>query len=210
MNLLAIDLSATKPGWAFFEGDQLKGFGTLHTEVKPQDFGAYPFSYPKFARHVGCRVAGLVGEKRPEQVVLEETTPGSQTYSQKQLEMVHAAFLEEVEKLGIPVSYIRTGTWRKCVGCYQNSEEKRLNAKIGRMKAKSGDKAKPVKIDGKVVGKKTKKHVSLRRFQEIFGIELKLKDNDAAEAALLGKAFLMGAPVADGTEFGGLYPKEKA
>jgi hypothetical protein len=206
--ILSIDMAATKSGWAFFLNGKVQEFGTVFIDVGPTYFGSYPFNFPKFARYVAERLATeIVDVWKPSEVILEETNPGKNVYAQKQLEMVHFAFIEEMAKRNMPVNYVRTGVWRSLVGAYQNSEEKRLNAKIGRMKVKSGS-PKPVKIDGKVVGKKTRKHVALRRVRELFGIELKMKDNDTAEAILLGLAATLGAPKCDGSNTGGLLFKE--
>jgi hypothetical protein len=207
MKILAIDMAASKSGWAIYIDGKPIRYGTCFIDKEQSEFGLYPFCFPQYARYAATKLAELVDFEKPSEVILEETNPGKNVYSQKSLEHVHFAFIEEMDKRKISLTYIRTGVWRKLVGAYQNSEEKKLNSKIGRMKIKNGS-SKPVKIDGKVVGKKTRKHVALRRVQELFGFELRMKEQDAAEAILIGLAANMGAPRCNGKTDGGLLPKE--
>ena len=58
-----------------------------------------------------------------------------------------------------------------------------------------------------MVGKKGRKHVAIRRVAELFGIELLRKEEDAADALLLGLAYIKGAPRCDGTVHGGKVKK---
>lgn len=202
--ILALDLSS-KPGIAFFLDGKLKRCETIFLNHRAADFGAYPFSYVKYAELIADKiiiVADLLYTNHPDmEVVIEETTAGRNNYSQKLLEFVHFCVLKELRELKVPISYVRTGVWRKAVGGNLNPDEKKLNVKVRAIKKQTNKKL--AKIDGKVVGKVTRKHSSLRCFKEHFGIEKQLKDNDAVEAALLGLAFLMGVPVCDGTTKGG-------
>jgi hypothetical protein len=47
-------------------------------------------------------------------------------------------------------------------------------------------------------GRVTKKHVAVIEANRRFGLDFKQKDNDIAEAILLGVAYLSGAPICDG------------
>jgi hypothetical protein len=209
--VLSIDLS-TKPGWAAFNsaGD-LIDYDTVFPDKGVNDFGEYPINYVRFADAV---VQGLVqklsqvGEELGEfEVIIEETNKGKNPYSQKILEFLHYSLVKELDSRGILPKYIRTGVWRKITGSNLNADEKRLNQKISRIKKQSGQKL--AKIDGKVVGRRTRKHAALRSFREHFGFELPLKMEDAAEACLLGIAFIKGAPTCDGTLKGGTRSEEE-
>ena len=69
-------------------------------------------------------------------------------------------------------------------------EEKKQNAQIRKKKKATG--ATVVKNEeGKRIGKIGKKHVNVRRANELFGLELKLKDEDRADAILLGYAYFI-------------------
>jgi hypothetical protein len=211
--IVALDLS-TKPGWARFlvkDGEVQKlQFDTIFPKKEIKDYGHYPFNYVDFARELASHLVSdinLIHINHPEvEVVIEETTAGKNNYSQKILEFIHYAVLTGLQFKKIPAFYIRTGTWRAKVGANLNDEEKKLNAKIRRIKNKTGEKL--AKIDGKVVGKRTKKHASLRCFKEHFGYELPLNMNDACEAVLIGLAYIKGAPVCDGTTEGGTRESE--
>lgn len=211
--IVSLDLS-TKPGWARFhvkDGEvQKMQFDTVFPKKEIKQYGRYPFNYIDFARDVGNHLVNdiyLIHINHPEvEVVIEETTTSKNNYSQKILEFIHYAVLTGLQARKIPVFYIRTGTWRGAVGANLNAEEKKLNQKIYRVKKQTGSKL--AKIDGKVVGKRTRKHASLRCFKEHFGYELPLNMNDACEAVLIGMAYIKGAPVCDGTTDGGTRKTE--
>jgi hypothetical protein len=203
MKILALDLS-TKPGYAVYEYGKLGSFGTLFADKKAKDFGEYPFSFFELAKYTVQKIYDkLIEEHWPNVIVVEETTCGKNSLSQKTLEFIHCELLRLVSEMNdrlakpIEVKYIRTGIWRAAVGCKQSAEEKKLNKEILKIKKKTGKKL--AKIEGKVVGKITRKHVALRIFQEQFNIALPVKMEDAADAALVGLAFLKGAETCDGT-----------
>ena len=204
--LVALDIS-TKTGFAVFSKESLVKYGTIFQEKTPLQFGPYPIGFVLFADKLSQDILSLVKSFGAEEVVIEETNASRQNYSQKILEFIHFAVVKSLCSNQIKVNYVRTGVWRQITGSNQNAEEKKLNAKISRIKKKTGKKI--AKIDGKVVGKKTRKHSSIRSFANHFGIELKRKEEDAAEAALLGLAFIKGAPICDGTIKGGILKGNK-
>ena len=224
LTVVALDLSS-KTGWAAFRDGQRVDSGTLFPTFTVADFGEYPASFVKFAEAYVTRIYNEVLSKHwPDVVVVEESNPGKQVYSQKLLEFLHYTLADRllVSQVWGPkweLKYVRTGVWRSVVGAKQNDAERKLNARISREKQKRAkaiasdtsltdeEKKKilrlPIKVDGKVVGKKTRKHVAFRVANEIFGLNLKKRQEDEAEAALIGWAFLHGAEVCDGTTSGG-------
>ena len=208
MKLLALDLS-TKTGWAVFEDGKPTVWGTLFPDKTVKDFGEYPFNYPLCAEYLIQRLFDeviFVHAQIGTTIVIEETNASRQNYSQKLLEFLHYALCRKFAAMGkFEVRYIRTGEWRKKVNGNLSKEEKLLNGKISRIKKKTGKKL--AKIDGKVVGKKTRKHSALRVCLDEFQIELKKKDEDAADALCLGLGYLRGAPACDGTIKGGITKK---
>ena len=55
------------------------------------------------------------------------------------------------------------------------------------------------KKDLGIKGKVTKKHLAVRRANDLFNLTLIQKDNDVADSLLLGTAYFLGAEVCDGT-----------
>lgn len=223
MKVLALDVS-TKTGFAFFEDGKAVAYGTMFPDKVADDFGEYPFSYVLLAQYLIDKIITEVVDKyNPDIIVVEESNQGREVYSQKKLEYLHYTLIFKL--MGrIPIHYIRTGEWRKSVEAKQNTEEKKLNSKISRDKAKrnkeieadktltdtqkAARKKLPIKIDGKVAGKKGRKHVAIRVAKEIFGVEFKNKDEDAVDALLLGLGYLRGAPRCNGKSTGGSSKKE--
>lgn len=207
--VLALDVS-TKTGWALFENGEPVAWGTMFPDKTVKDFGQYPVNFVLLAKYLStrlyCEIVLPTKEKASNlEVIIEETNSSKQNYSQKLLEYMHFCIVDRMFENDIRPKYIRTGEWRKHVDAHMSKEEKSLNAKIARIKKKTGKKL--AKIDGKVVGKKGRKHVALRRVKEVFGIELLRKDEDAADALLLGLGYIKGAPVCDGTINGGKSKK---
>lgn len=208
MRVLSLDLS-TKTGWAYFEDGELQECGTIFIERSkatkdewPYREG-YPWDYIKTSRNVVNSIATLFFSFSPDVIVVEETTGSSNNYSQKILEFIHhdLLMLLSMGERKIDVKYIRTGVWRKIVGATQCSEERKWNSKISRIKKKTGSRL--AKIDGKVTRKKDRKDYALRAFEGHFGKKLDRELNDACDAALVGLAYIKGAPCCDGTVKGG-------
>lgn len=136
-------------------------------------------------------------------IVVEETNLGKNRYSQKSLEFTHAYFLLQMSKSickDVPIVYLSTSQWRTAVGLEMSKEDKKSNAKLSKAKkAVGGDVRKVDKKALGVAGKVTKKHLAVRKANELFGLTLKLKDNDIADALLLGTAYFLGAVACDGT-----------
>jgi hypothetical protein len=201
--LLSLDLSS-KTGFAFFVDGKPQAWGTLFPDKTTKDFGSYPGNFVTWAKYTINRLFNEVILKYwdPDvEIVSEETNSSKQSLSQKQLEYLHFCLNERLQVMSASISYVRSGEWRKFTESKMSKEEKALNAKIARIKKQTGKKL--AKIDGKVVGRKGRKHVAIRRVQELFGIEMQRKDEDAADGLLLGLGYLRGAPVMDGTTQGG-------
>lgn len=234
---IGIDLS-TKPGFAVFRGNELYRYGTLWADKTREDFGPYPYNYLALADYTICKLFNEVIDRETfnysgvPTIVIEETTGSNQNYTQKILEFLHYRLIQEFRlRQHFQLVYIRDGVWKNLVGARQNTAEKKLQSKISRQKKKKKAdflKANPnaekvpsfrakLDLDGsgkaKVVARLDQADYSIRAFREIFGIELSKEHEDAAEAALLVKAFFMGAPHCDGTTEGGIpieTKKEKA
>lgn len=212
MKVLALDIS-TRAGWALLEGDfgsdslpKILETGVIELGDPVSGFkgSSYPWDYVDGCMTQAEALCNRVYMSRADKVVVEETNrPGRFTsrYSQKILEFIHAYFLYRLggasgwRAADGSVQYINTSDWRKAVGAQLTKADKALNAKIARLK-RSGDK-KALKALG-VRGKISKKHVALRFVNQSYGLNLKMKDNDIADAICQGVAYLKGAPVCDG------------
>lgn len=190
--VLCLDMS-TKTGWslglATEEAYSLLEHGAIEKIDKPN--AKYPSDYVLWARLCHEKITALIFIYKPDVLVIEETSKGSKNnFSQKILEFIHFLVAQTIMNLNLNVKYLMTGEWRDAVGARMSKEESKRNAKARKIKEKTGQKLAKDE-DGKVIGKITKKHVNVRRANEIFGLNLKVKDNDAADAILLGYGYYM-------------------
>jgi hypothetical protein len=230
MYVVALDLS-TKPGVAVFKDGLLLDSYTIWDfdgAIKKSHL-PYPENYVTVTNEIAKRLFyhcfSHIEKSVPGSsitVVIEETTASSSNYSQKQLEFIHYAFLSHVFQfnrenslsLTMWIKYIRDGVWKDLTGARQSKEERSYNAKISRIKQKikkeTGKQSHILaKIDGKVVAPLDRKDYYIRAANQMFDKKLEKKDENEAAALLLGKSFLMGAPLCDGTSTGGLRVKSK-
>ena len=196
MYILGLDVS-TNTGYCILDcpdkGEPtILSRGALPKVTKPKNF--YPKDFVDWAEKNASGITALEARVpsngREIVVVLEETSKGSKNaMSQKILEWTHFLlakhFLESLELGRISrLRYMMTGEWRNKVGCVMTKEEKAQNKFV----SKSSDKVVKDPTTNKRIGKVGKKHVNVRRANEIFSLNLKLKDNDQADAILLSYA----------------------
>lgn len=225
MKLLALDIS-TKTGFAVYHDGELVESGTLWPEKLLDQFRKevrrYPLDYLAFCTYCAGLIYKKFSQVSPDLLAIEETTASNNNLSQKQLEFIHCLFLSTLVGEGseVPIAYVRDGVWKRMTGALQSDDERKWNVKISQLKKKVG-KGKRVKVDLIDVSKfkRTKiekncayafdgKDYYIRAANEFFSMKLTKKDENEAAAALIGLALLRGAPICDGTTFGGLLPKE--
>lgn len=196
MKILALDLS-TSVGWAFFDKRKLEDYDFFKIDVVEwksdirsyKDYpGTYPQNFIEAAEEIAEKLVRLDLHFGPDLILIEETNQSRQRFSNKILEFIHFAANKALPKE--KVNYITQMCWRASVGAYATKEDKKLNAKISRLKKKMKERGEkgPIKIDGKVVGRRTTKHHSIRVVKEEFGIDLMMKENDVADAICIGLA----------------------
>lgn len=205
MRLLCIDLS-THTGYAVFEGEkdskpQLMAHGTIHLNKSVFEFtteGPYPYNYiaAAAAQVENIRMLLLYG---PDLVVVEETNLGRNRYTQKLLEFLHYSLASMLKGNNVSMAYIDSSEWRSNLSMKMTKEQKKNNAKLSKAKraltlGKKLDKA-ALGIKGKI----TAKHLAVERANSEYGLKLLQKDNDAADAIMLGLAWCNGAVICDGT-----------
>lgn len=170
MNILGLDLSI-KPGWAILDkaGKLIDSGTNVFEKVESSD--DYVFDYTQLDR--AWSVASFVGELlekyEPSEIWIEQTNAGSWRNSQKLLEFIHFAVLSKIEEVGFKtrVGYVDTSAWTSKLKIRMSKEDTKHNKLVKAKKAR---------------GKITKKHLSVRWANATFGLNFKLKDNDAAEA----------------------------
>jgi hypothetical protein len=196
--ILALDISS-KTGWATLEGEKgsdpaLLLYGKIGLPLLVKGYckrEGYPKGYTQSAEDMVSNIAALIKEHKPDELVIEETNKSRNRYSQKYLEFVHAYLIQKfVDRL--PLRYVNTSAWRKNQGCILSEEDKAANRKLN--KAKKDGKPKPTGIKGKT----TPKHAAVRAANKKFNLNLKLKDNDMADALLLGASFFNNVSFATG------------
>lgn len=190
IKVLALDIS-TKTGFAVgtIEGQQLVlvEWGAVKKIDKPDS--PYPKDYLEWSRAVRDELVKIIDAHRPDIIVIEETSRGSKNaMSQKILEYIHYLVASHIVSENYNTKYYMTGEWRNIVGAKMTSAELKKNAQSRKIKLKTGAKLARDE-NNKIIGKVTKKHVNVRKANEIFNLDLKVKDNDLADALLLLKAY---------------------
>lgn len=194
MKILCLDISS-KTGFALLWTDRkdpgkfkILESGTLPKETMPT--GSYPKSMLDWASASAGHIINKFETCKPDVVVIEETSKGSKNaMSQKVLEYTHfivASYL--VDKNIEDLHYLLTGEWLVLTGCSMTKEEKKRNKVVKKQHDQGIKVAK--NSEGKRIGKISKKHVNIRRANEIFSLNLIKKDEDQADALLLGVAYL--------------------
>lgn len=184
MIVLALDLS-TSTGFAVFKNGKLFTYGSFKIEVEDFNVNDYPERSPKYPKNildasneVGERViANMVETFKPNVIVIENTVKGMNRHTQRILEWIHKAVLDKMGEDNLKkVEYFDPSAWRQVVNLRLTDADKKHNALVKKKLAK---------------GKITRKHLSVRLVNELFKLELKLKDDDVADAIALGYAYVL-------------------
>lgn len=212
--ILAIDLS-TKPGIAILEDGNLLHASTLFNDKTVEDFGTYPYNYIEFARYTITRLLTYIQSlgfhwNKFDKIILEETTTSRSNYSQKKLEFLHYQFLLTFSNLSSKIVYIRSEIWKRITNAKMSKEEKANNAKIYRLKQKTGKRIIRSDEKGNRLRKINRKDVYVRAINYILGTSFTRKEEDAAAACGLAIAFLKNAPLCNGKLDGGLFLKNES
>lgn len=197
--VLGLDIS-TKTGWSLLVSDDveysLEAWGHIPKTSEPD--GQYPGNYVDWAYQCFGEIVDLIDTHQPTILVIEETASGSQNiFSQKILEYIHFLVARLIRDTGIRAVYLMTEEWRRMTGCQMTKEEKKQNATrskiVKELKAKKEAASLIKDKDGKRVTKVSRKHVNIRRANEVFGSYFKTpllkKDEDTADALLLAFAY---------------------
>jgi len=209
--ILALDIS-TKTGYCNLIssdiGMKLMDYGTLPQIHEPE--GSYPSNYVIWAYDNFKGIKELIDKFKPEILIVEETSKGSKNgKSQKILEFTHFLLGQFIKDSGIKSVYLQTEEWRREIGCKMSDTEKLKNKAVRDYKKKfekENSKKTTVAYDtnGKRIGLTGKKHVNVRRANEIFGDQLKesliLANEDLADALGLAACYHFRRLKVDNTE----------
>ncbi|MDE2103616.1 MAG: hypothetical protein KGL39_40635 [Patescibacteria group bacterium] len=201
MRILGLDIS-TKTGWALVDYEAGKeprllssGVIRLSGPVVGYAGGKYPWSYLGAADVESADIMGLIREQLPDVVVIEEVNLGRSRYAQRILEFIHCQFLMALRAMvsddgALNVVYVSSSVWRQCLGLKLTSAQRRDNARLSRAKAEAS--ASGTRLNKKALGlrgKVTKKHLALAYANQRYGLQLRVKDNDIADAICLATAY---------------------
>ena len=197
MKILSLDIS-TQCGYAFFEGTKRIDSGTtfLAQDVTYDlKSNPYPLNYVLRSEAIADLLIDLVKRFGPDIIVIEETNKAKARYSQKLLEFIHLQFLTKLYAtvIGVKVEYLNTSAWRKTLSIKATKEDKANNTAVNEAKKKKKSK-KELGLKGKI----TTKHLAIRFVNHTLNLDLKVKDNNEADAIALNLAYQMGASVVTG------------
>ena len=192
--VLSLDLSS-KTGYCLLvssdQGMTLEAYGQVDKISCPED-EPYPGSYVTWAYKCFEKVEELIEWLKPDVLVIEEVTRSKNALTQKILDYIHFLVCKLIQETGIKNIWLQTGEWRKEVGSYMNKAEKDLNKYVKEYKKKTGKKLARDK-NNKVIGKITKKKVTIRLVNDIFKEQLKTPikstEDDTADAIALSYCY---------------------
>ena len=192
--ILALDMS-TKTGWCLLVSDgkdfTLEANGQIDKTTEPE--GQYPANFIDWATNVYVDICKLIATFKPDVLVIEETASGSKSiYSQKILEWIHFLVANHIKMMQYKAVYLMTEQWRRETGCLMSKDESKHNKDVKKYKEKAGTNI-AYDISGKRIGKITRKHVNIRRANEVFSEfltePLRKKDEDTADSLLLAYCY---------------------
>lgn len=171
MIVLGLDLS-TKPGFAIIEDGQLRSYGTkfdLQRKIQPSVGFDPDYDLMDRALEIADALVCAFNLDEVDLISIEQSNQGSGLVAMKSQEFIHFAVLQRVRQAGhhAKVSYILSPTWQSLCGQRMTKEQRKHN--------------KAVKA-GLARGKIRKKHLSVQWANATFGLQLRMKDEDAADA----------------------------
>lgn len=181
MKILALDLS-TKPGWAIIKSGKCLAYGNAHFPILnfnvnnyPERAKEYPYNIIETSQQVADYIFNIYqAESDIDVVVIENTVRGKNRNTQRSLEWVHYAVLSYFVDASELIHYVDPTQWRKALEMKLTPADKENNKLV---KNKLGR------------GKITSKHLSVRFVNSEFDLNLKMKDNDIADAICIGLAY---------------------
>ncbi len=190
MKILSLDISSNT-GWSILdENCNIEEYGTM-IELSNDD-NSFPWGIYAWSKRIALKLDEMISKVAPDVIVIERTTAGSWRNSQNLLDFIHALFLDLAiqKQYNHKIVYLDVSAWRKTLNLRLNTEQKKLN----RLAKQASNQGKIFKVNGKRVGKTTKKHLAVNYINERFDLKLKLKDNNVADSLCLAVAYLTTNP----------------
>jgi hypothetical protein len=180
---------------------KLLEYGQIIISETTDTYGDFPFAVNLMADDMAGRLYDLVLRVQPQEIVIESTVKGRNRWSQQALEFLHCLFIYKlIHKpllYGRPsVKYVSPSTWRKHL-TQRLSVQDKLNNKLVKT-AKTKEERKRLRDENNLRGKINKKHLAIRWAKENYKLDLKVKQDDVADALSLGVAYSQGCNVDTG------------
>lgn len=179
MKILALDISS-KTGYSVFQDGHLTDYGQVRVEIEnfnvndyPEKAPGYPFNLMSSSKRMSELIIELERTHDPDLVVIENTVRGKNRHTQRFLEFIHCHVLGSLRSRREQIKYLDPSEWRSVLSIRLSKDDKKNNSNVSR---------------GLKRGRIGKKHLSVRYANQKFGMALKLKDNDTADAICLGWA----------------------
>lgn len=170
MTYLGLDLS-TKTGYAVLRDGKLETYGKIYAKESDQPIPEYAMI--ERAKSVAAEVVKIVHEWSPSLICIEQTNLGRSRTTQKGLEFIHYAVLDSLSwDFRDKVVYADTSAWRNALKIALTKDQRRHNKAVNARKAR---------------GRITPKHLAVAYVNQKYGLKLKLKDNDEADAICLAE-----------------------
>lgn len=119
-------------------------------------------------------------------IVIEQTNKGRDRWKQKLLEWLHYDLcLRLMYRTKVKIAYIDTMEWRKILEIKVSKEEKRENRKIRKHNLEAKETGETL-----IRGIVKDKDVAIKFCEDTFGLTMKKKDNNVADAICVGYAYL--------------------
>ena len=181
MKILSLDVS-TKTGWALLHDGQLIKYGLIkppkESLIDGDDFSSNRISkIISFIEILTDEIKEIILTTNPDKIVIEQTNAGvlSSRLIQKLLEWIHYRILIMIVSTTKTYPfYISTSRWRSIIEVKLTKDQKIHNKKVKLKQEKN---------------KVTVKHLAINKINELFNLDFKIKDNDKADAILIGLAF---------------------
>lgn len=139
MKILALDLSTVSTGWAYFDGDKLKHFGTIQTKDKELKvrLAKQAEEFKKFILLI-----------KPDLIIAEEGLYSIGKNKAFSLGAIHGVLMAEAVRWGCKFEYIHNKTWKKHLAGGNSKKEDTIRylEKVFGIKTKTNDEADAIGI----------------------------------------------------------------
>lgn len=200
--LLALDLSTSVTGWAFFEDGKLVDHGMIVPKVKGITKMLYPEKQLAKMRDISVKLFDLLMLKDPDHIVIEEINRGISRIGQKSLDALHFLFIDEIDKMNVYEDFFSKLTyydsngkdgWRTHLKMRLGKDDKEYNKMAREYNKKNAKKIKAGAAPRRDIV--DWKNLAIRFVNENHKLDLDKKvkgSGDIADAICMGHAFLMG------------------